>query len=228
MAESRRNPTPRFIEIEAPLALEEGQNFYDQEPFSKVVQQYSPNLGYFAGEGTKIIITNIVSNFFKEYSDKSPDQITKSLGTMGFTESTVDNIRKSMYHYIAHAHRKLPRAERPAPSDVDTLSNAWYPIFKALAPFPHWIDYVAAKRDTAFYKPNGDYQISSPWKYRPTPTYAAWLSDRVKRRGNMRLWGIQEVFPEQEAIDTVRELGKSGASRRWRILSASDITQEKR
>lgn len=209
MAQEEVNSKPQFLELEASETLAEGQNFYDQPPFSPTIQDIATKYGL-----TLDKIRRILTNLIRNPNDYSTFQQSKGL-LIPHTLRRNLNIRKPAW-----------RAYSQALGEIDTT----------LADYPLWRDYTRINLATVYYKQNGDWTTHkiNPRLYNSAPnrSYAKWVTDTLAVRERTKLFGIQDVlpkgFPNNSLATPIPMQESSGTNtRRWQILKASNLVPER-
>ncbi|KKS83407.1 MAG: hypothetical protein UV59_C0040G0004 [Candidatus Gottesmanbacteria bacterium GW2011_GWA1_43_11] len=181
--QDKERKTPQVVEIEATDGLVEGQNFYDQEPFSTVIAQTAAETQTDPVRLRKILSTFCL-RYFKDPADipsdnKVTDILTSPKYNPGFEQS-----------YSASFE----------PGQKEKYQKAVASIGRLLAPYPSWYAYVRTM-ERAYYNRDGSYKENAPRFFSPK-TYPKWLEAESRVRTGSVTFGIKEVFPQDFATES--------------------------
>lgn len=202
---------PQFIELEAPEFLEPGQNFYDQPPFSTILQDASLKTG------VKV------------------EALRRMLSRLGKMLKSYDPVKKGEVFNSQNLVRLMQGsgAGELVASGVGVKSEVQRQVFhrigSKLGHYPYWYEYINTQWSDGFCLPDGSPNTKNPRSV-TVKSYAAWADRKLKAEHHLITKGIEEVFPQDFAGQTplVPTLpGKSSAGgQKWRILKASNLVKE--
>ena len=213
-----------FIEIEAQDFLEDEQNFFDQEPFSSVIQEVSENTN------TEIAKLRRLLRDYAEayvYNLHYEEYVLPSRGITTKVQHEPSNLIYIDYNRrIRHGINK---------DDAPVYKKATESVVKTLEDYPFWYEYVDTQRDLGAYSNDGTPKPKRHSRLDKTLTYAHWVTQRIniakREKDRAVLLGIDEVFPQDfsgEKIDIPQSTGEKKGNRRWRILKASELIPERK
>lgn len=209
--------TQQFIDLDAPSELEEGQNFFDQPPFNILSEEVATRFPVQAETLRRTIPRTARESW----------RLAQPQGNPWDYESIARTIR------VREFIEGLQYSTKMRDIDFEVFREALLTFYGQLNEFPYWAEYVRFKRDPGIYKTDGTYAPRNPnMVYVPAPSYARFASERLEREPNLRLGGIELIFPDtqQEQIRAVNApaLGKGREWRYWRLMKASELIPEKR
>lgn len=198
------------IELEAAPYLRKDQNFYDQEPFSRILPQIAK-----ANQIDLSLLRSSISYIVKyRVYGRSWYGLNPTEMDIRLRESVVIYLQEWLRHHGIKAS-----------GDAEKYRSATMQVIDQLADYPFWPEYLNTI-ETGFYNRNGS---PKPEKNNdmPADSYASWVSKKLKLVHNKVLSGIEEVFPQDfsprsPAMATV-EQGTLNENRRWRILKAAEL-----
>lgn len=174
---------PQFVEIETTEELSEGQNFYDQEPFSSAIAQTVTE-----SETDPSRLRKILTVFCgKQFSDT--EDLPKDA-------KVLDILTNPKYN---PEYAKL-YSKYFEPGQSEKYRKAMAILGHLLAPYPNWYQYVRTI-ERAYYNQDGSMRETLP-HYIPQKSYAKWLSQKPKTIGPGVTFGIEEVFPQDFAKES--------------------------
>lgn len=198
------------IELEAAPYLRKDQNFYDQEPFSKILPQIAEanqiDLSRLRSSITHIVRRNWYGG---PWYGMKPEDIDQRLGQS----------------VIVDLPEWLRRQGIKTRGDIKKYKSAAMQVIDNLTAYPFWVEYLNTI-DISFYQRDGSRKPENNINV-PVESYASWVSKKLKLVHNKVLSGIEEVFPQDfsprsPAMATV-EQGTLNENRRWRILKAAEL-----
>jgi hypothetical protein len=204
-----------LLRVEAPPSLNEGQNFYDQEPFATVLQAVAKE-HQFDLSVMRYALSSLASA--SSIQEMTPQELAE------WGQGVLENKQQvSRLDYIISAKKVGGRKAE--------LKRAVHRMFGQLADYPYVIDYISSKLSRDFYRYDGDYAKTTKSDFQPISSYAHYASERQKLEATLFRQGIAEVFPQQfggqSMEETTRATGKTGGHRRYILLKASEITKPK-
>jgi hypothetical protein len=198
-------PKLKFFEIDAPERLENGQGFYDQEPFSTIVGKHSEETG-----ADSLELRYGITRFAR----------TKGLGhAKEATKGVIDPNTLNSIVADARGYFKLPQ------KDMGNFAEALKKVIRELAEFPNWLEYVLVQLHRGDYNSAGEFDPKGRVQIGTPESYGAWVDRKYTTAQRQMLSGIEEVFPQGAFQTSVPEsYSKENAqTKRWRILKASEL-----
>jgi hypothetical protein len=216
--ERREGMQPQYIQIEGPVSLEAGQNFYDQPPFnivlSKVAERYDVDQSALQAKVTKHAMKT---------SQASPEEKSKLLQDIK-AKVTYEHLRKSTANGKVYEYRSTKTDK-----ELHSLNDA----VLALEMFPQWDTYISEKMLKHMYKKDGSFsQVTHSKDQSKTPSYGSWFENRMARNARLQKVAVRSVlidtFPQdlqQKSVsDAIASTGVKPPRKRWQILKASPTT----
>ncbi len=196
-----------FIEIEGPVFLAEGQNFYEQQPFDQILQDVSRQHGVDIAKLRRFLT-----------------QMAKQVNSYSLLPQRHDEIILDVL-YIENVRKHLEMLGLPR----EEGQLATRDLNGKLLVFPYWDQYIATQLSSATHNSDGIYNLKGN-RYVPVETYAKYASDKLRREKQLRVLGIDEVFPQdfsqESPLGASVPSGSLGTNRKWRILKASELVKE--
>lgn len=196
----------QYIQVEAGEKLPPGGNFFDQEPFLGAIRMAAVKHA-----------TN-ESRLHFALSTLVKQEASRSVGVK----------QKDLLRLASQALHLTPHDAKPFASALETMRTY-------LAQYPYYREYVTTQLGHTDYRHDGTAIERKGHYFDQTPTYARWVTDRLRREGRAPLVGIEEIFPQDLKGETVRGAlnriaGGKGRQRnmRWRILKASELARDGR
>jgi hypothetical protein len=211
MSENTAEGTPlkaKIIKLEAPPFLSKGQNLYDQQPFSSIVEDVVAI--------NKTPIEN-VRRMVGELAELKRDMEEEGRRNGEISLRGTVDLRKFL-HGVSH--------EIPYRAKNKTFFFVYTTLAKKLWDYPHWDDYIKHIMQSARYGADGKYMINCfPKKTEETLSYANWVTCQMQIENKLTSAGIEEIFPEDMHYSDEIASGKRTENRKWRILKATDLTR---
>lgn len=205
MLESKDRFLGAELVIVGPDFLEEGQNFFMQEPFQGILSRATNRIGI-QSSLLACLITIVTGDEIQDMTEGEKWLKVKDTLKIG--------------------PNKIAKLIRSWPDIYKELNN--YPLWQEYIKDQR--DTTSYKPDGGYMKVRTNEKIDRG----QTPTYGKWLADTTERQHNLTLVGIHEVFLQdlrgtniQEAV-TAATGGKRKIRRHWIIRSAANIIPEKR
>lgn len=187
----------KFIEIEAPERLAKGQNLYDQEPFSSLIQSIC------------------------DTSRNSPDVVRS--GISRYVEFHFDPRRIDPANLLLPHIKDVDCFLSPYSGTKSISYDDRMKIIHTLGEYPFWGEYITFFKQNMRFGRNGDSMPQFEKYYeKPPPTYVNWLTQKQRSW----LVGIEEIFPQDVGHPVTSQPNITGVkpgNRRYRILKAAEI-----
>lgn len=216
-------PSPKFIEIEAPEYLEEGQNFYDQPPFNQVLGKVSTQSPLELAK-LRTILTSAARKIPLLFEEVPKTPVEESA-----------NWEKSIRH-----NHSLKRGLRnhlrelglKSQEEIEQYFDALIHLAIDLRDYPFWHDYISNQSQdylldgTPFPSKRG---FGVKVKVFPK-SYASWVAQKAAAAEMAVLKGIDEIFPQDIGgeIVAIPQRGERQETKRWRILKAAEFVATKK
>ena len=219
--ERREGNQPQYLQIEGPVSLEAGQNFYGQPPFNvifaSVAKRYEVDQSALQSNITKIAMKT---------SQVLPEEKSKLLQNIK-EKTTYEHLRKStsngkVYEYTSTA--------------TDSEMQALNAVVTALEMFPQWDTYISEKMVKQMYKKDGTFSRQSQSKDQSrTPSYGAWYEKKMARNARFQSAAVRSVLidtvpqdlQQRSVHDAIASTGVKPPRKRWQILKASPTIPKK-
>jgi hypothetical protein len=189
-----------FIEVEAPERLKWGQNLYDQEPFSSIVESFCESTDL-TPDNARIIISHFSESHYYQTAMHPSTQLqgNELLNKIYLNNSLPKNLRIAFDYQLK--------------------------ILEALQEYPYWSEYIALRQQAKLYRYNGSFAENIHGKTEPPAiSYANWVTKKLQREKNLWLVGIEEIFPKDVGHPVTTQPNITGikpGNRRYRILKAA-------
>lgn len=203
-------PTPNnYIEMEAPEQLQPGQNFYAQPPFEDLFRVTGGSLD---AEKLGRCLTYLICR-------TTPLLYTRKLSERHHSISVNPWWLKDTYRYYVKRYGFDS-------SQFESYREVTLKIGEQLLDdYPYSWQYIRSRLNAQdVYLSDGT--LNPRYKSTiDTPTYAKWVTEKLRREKNQVLKGIEEVFPQDfgQTEQIVPNMGESRQTRKWRILKASNL-----
>jgi len=209
----------QFVEFGAPEVIEQGTNFYNQPPYSTTFESIF--------EQTGVPVDSLARFISKCCSSRREGDIEQGV---------MHEIEKSLIYSQSKASIPLPEVAR---NDRVKLKLTIYNAFQILNEnYPYWAEYIFAKKHQSFFDFAGEFHESTrndgtPIHYTPIPSYASWVTDRLKREGKLKYYGLDEILPQSPSTSNqltqgIKDSGHHTGWRRWRIPATHNLLPERR
>src|SRR5581483_2319533 len=165
------------LEISGPPALLEGQNFFEQEPFAKIVQNEAVSSGI-----SPQILRYVIRRMGLSFSGETGEATLAHLRSIGPDLLHLSEWRRvnGIVSIAIDLMNNRHIADVPDPQSLNKSANS---MFNSLIQYPYWASYINSEQTTAFYRPDGEYfkQKNQNKNHYPIPTYVEWLSRKLAR-----------------------------------------------
>ena len=182
----------------APEQLQVGQNLFDQEPFSSLVRDICGSTGK-----TSSVVHTFMSLIAKEHFDQTRANPNPQTTTL---------LRKVYFS------NSVKTKSEDIPWDYQEK------ILESLQMYPYLSEYIELHQQYKRYSRNGNPVQAK--NYKPTPSYANWVTQKLQREKRLWLVGIEEIFPQDVGYPVTTQPNITGikpGSRRYRILKAAEL-----
>lgn len=209
--EAQEGPRQGVLEIEAPEFLAYDQNLFDQPPFSNATTALQNKLSF-----NPVVSLNVLSAMVRDdrgnnarngvYPTETPTKGFE-LKNRGEQESVIAILASGVRTY------SNDRLSNPL------ITKAVKVIVQELYPYPYWGYYLGVRMHGGEYYHDGRPQQKANFHV-PVESYAKWVTDKLRREDALKMRGIEEVF-----TDTSHLMSGKDATRKWKILKASEIVR---
>ncbi len=223
-SESQQEET---LTLESKDSLDQGEGFYEQPPFNKLVEEARDSFGIEGG-----VFAHLLTNFSKDLQAPNRQSVYEKYNSM----PTLLRAKRQVSEFFKSRSPGDIRKVYGEDVDKETLFNAATEVASKLGEFPYWSEYISYKFDINYYDKKGEFKTEqmskSPYENNPTPTYAKWVSDKLAREKRIVTAGIEEVFPQDfsDQSNMRADIGPAQAKRirRYKILKASGLNLGKK
>jgi hypothetical protein len=217
--------------LDAPEYLAFGQNLYDQEPFSNVIQKLQQSSGLSGEEYASLFRRTLT-----ECLSATPNVTLKRAGwqwNMSERELVEDYIKRNVLdagivgNYAGVKFPQVAVGKRP------WLAALIAPEILALLEYPLIGEYVVSQtRTREVYSRAGDFLMREGrdehiYQATPTKSYPKWLDELAQREKRMLSLEIKSLIFSEDSLPEaiVEQSGKRPQRRKWEILRAAELVK---
>lgn len=218
--QSPESPIRKDLVIDAPEYLEEAQNFYDQEPFSRVIALTSSRTATEEKQLRHLLSLSCwrakkrFGEWFQYSTKPSNDTF---IDVKQLTEEQIGQLSLDVLSEFSFKKEDLGKYQ-----GTRILLDS---MLHVLNKYPYWISYIDTQL-RSFYTSYGEPVKLPNLKPKMTPSYGSWAHAKLRREGFLQSKGIENVFPQDINSSPVGDaLSQTGNRRSWLLLDAAELVR---